>query len=95
MAQLLVADEGERSTELFVPDDRGLRDRRIFVEGPIRQFDAAITECQPTVGIIDDGDPLADRHSAMRPKGAGRNPPCRDRVSETCANAPNDDMEDG
>ena len=52
--QLLVADEGRRGTELFVLDDCGLRDLANFVEGPTRQFGAAVTDCQPTVGIIDD-----------------------------------------
>jgi hypothetical protein len=53
-AQLLFADEGERGAELFVLNDRGLRDLTNFVEGPIRQVDTAIADCQPTVGIIDD-----------------------------------------
>jgi hypothetical protein len=43
------------------PSDRSLRDLANLVKGPIRQFDAAITDCQPAVGIVDDGDPLADR----------------------------------
>jgi hypothetical protein len=45
--QLLVADEGERGAELFVLDDRGLRDLAHFVKGPIRQFDPAVTDRQP------------------------------------------------
>lgn len=35
-------DEGERGTELFVLDNRGLRDLASFVEGPICRFDAAV-----------------------------------------------------
>jgi len=52
--KLLFADKGERGAELFILDDRGLRDLANFVEGPTRQFGAAVTDCQPTVGIIDD-----------------------------------------
>jgi hypothetical protein len=43
--QLLFADERKRSTELFVLDDRGLRDLANFIEGAVRQFDAAVTDC--------------------------------------------------
>ena len=64
-AQLLLADESKRGTELFVLDNRGLRDLANFVKGPIRQFDTAVTDCQPTVRIIDDGDPLADRRFGL------------------------------
>jgi hypothetical protein len=32
-------DEGERGTELFALDDRGLRDLANFSECPIRQFE--------------------------------------------------------
>jgi hypothetical protein len=34
-AQLLLADEGECGAELFVLNDRGLRDLTNFIEGPI------------------------------------------------------------
>ena len=57
-AQLLFADKGERGTELFVLDDRALRDLANFIKSPIRQFNPAVTDCQPTVRIIDDGDPF-------------------------------------
>ena len=63
--ELLITDEGERGTELFVLDNRGLRDLANFVKGPIRQFDPAVTDCQPTVRIIDDGHPLADRRFGL------------------------------
>ena len=63
--QLLLADEGERGAKLFVLDNRRLRNLAKFVEGPIRQFDAAVTDCQPTIGIIDDGHPLADRRLGL------------------------------
>src|SRR5215472_2306441 len=63
--QLLLADEGKSGTELLVLDDRGLRDLANFVEGPIRQFDAAVTDRQPAIGIVDDGDPLADRRLGL------------------------------
>ena len=63
--KLLVADKGERGAELFMLDDRGLRDLANFVEGPIRQFDPAVTDCQPAVGIIDDGHPLTDRRLGL------------------------------
>jgi hypothetical protein len=56
--QLLFADEGKRGAELFVLDDRGLRDLTNFVEGPIRQVDAAVTDYQPTIGIVDHGTRL-------------------------------------
>ena len=52
--QLLLADEGKRGAELFVLDDRGLRDLANLVEGPIRQFDAAVTDREPAIRIIDD-----------------------------------------
>ena len=63
--QLLLADEGERGAELFVLDDRGLRDLANLVKGPIRQFDPAITDRQPAVGIVDHGDTLADRRLGL------------------------------
>ena len=63
--KLLVADEGERGAKLFVLDDRSLRDLANLVEGPIRQFDAAVTDREPTIRIIDDGDPFADRRLGL------------------------------
>ncbi len=63
--QLLLANEGKRGAELFVLDNRGLRDLTNFIEGPIRQFDPTVTDRQPTVGIIDDGHPLADRRLGL------------------------------
>jgi hypothetical protein len=63
--QLLIADKRKRSVEVVVLDDRGLRDLANFIKGPIRQFDAAISDRQPTVRIIDDGDPLADRRLGL------------------------------
>jgi hypothetical protein len=39
--------------------ESGTRDLANLVEGPIRQFDAAVTDREPTIRIIDDGDPLA------------------------------------
>jgi hypothetical protein len=53
--QLLTADKRKRSGEVVVLDDRGLRDLANFIKGPIRQSDAAISDRQPTVRIIDDG----------------------------------------
>jgi hypothetical protein len=53
--QLLIADKRKRSVEVVVLDDRGLRGLANFIKGPIRQFDAAISDRQPTVRIIDDG----------------------------------------
>ena len=47
--QLLVTDKGKRGTELFVLDDRGLRDLANFVKGPIGQFDPEVTDRQPAV----------------------------------------------
>jgi len=37
---------------LLVRDDRALRDLPNFVESPIRQFDAEITDCQPAIGTV-------------------------------------------
>jgi hypothetical protein len=52
--QLLRADEGERGTELFVLDDRGLRDLANFIKGPTRQFDALMAElCRSFVVFTD------------------------------------------
>jgi hypothetical protein len=42
LATQLLADKGEPDAELFVLDDRGLRDLANFVEGPIRQFNVAV-----------------------------------------------------
>jgi hypothetical protein len=55
----------KRGTELLVLDDRALRDPANFVENPIRQFDGTVTDCQPTIRIIDDGDPLAVHHLGL------------------------------
>ena len=44
--QLLLADEGERGAEVFVLNDRGLRDLTKLVKGPIRQVDSAVTDRQ-------------------------------------------------
>jgi hypothetical protein len=64
-AQLLLSDEGKRGTELFVLDNRRLGDLTQLVEGAVGEFDTAITDRQPAVGIIDDGDPLADRRLGL------------------------------
>jgi hypothetical protein len=53
------------AAELFVLDDRGLRDLANFIEGPIRQLDAAVSDRQPTVGIVDHSDPFADRLGSL------------------------------
>jgi hypothetical protein len=82
--QLLVADEGERGAELFVFDNRGMRDLANFVEGPIRQVDPAVTDRQPTVSIIEHGHPLADRRLGLLAglqKGEGITTP-RARLSQ-------------
>ena len=50
---------------MFVLNDRGLRDLTKLVKGPIRQVDPAVTDRQPTIRIIDDGDPLADRRLGL------------------------------
>ena len=63
--QLLVPDQGERGAELFVLNNRSLRDLANFVEGPIRQFDPAVTDCEPAVGMINNRDPLADRRLGL------------------------------
>ena len=42
--KLLVADEGERGTELFVLDNRGLRDLANFIEGAVGELDAAVAD---------------------------------------------------
>ena len=59
-AKLLLADEGERSAEPFVLDNRALVNLLDCIEGPVGKFDALVADRQATVGIIDDGDPLAD-----------------------------------
>ena len=48
--QLLVADKGKRGAELFVLDDRGLRDLAKFVKRPVPQFDPAVADRQASVG---------------------------------------------
>src|SRR5690349_6256595 len=72
--KLLAAAAGARGPELFVPDDRGPRGLANLVEGPIRQFDAAVADREPTIRIIDDGDPFADRRIAGRGEGAAVRP---------------------
>ena len=75
--QLLLADKGKRGAELFVLDNRGLLDLANFVEGAIRQFDPAVADCQPAVGIINNRDPFADRRLGQ----LARLPPMRPSVS--------------
>ena len=57
---------------MFVLDDRNLRDLANFIKGPIRQSDAAISDRQPTVRIIDDGNPLAAQFAFCREAVAKR-----------------------
>src|SRR6516162_2911259 len=61
MAKLLLADEGERGAEPFVLDNRALIDLLDLVEGSVGQLDTVVADRKPAIGVIDDGDPLADR----------------------------------
>ena len=69
---LLLANESERSAELFVFDHRSLRDLAHFVEGPIRQFDAAVTDCQrvhPKRGAIGLARAVKQTSGSLPDKG--------------------------
>ena len=61
----LIVDESKRDTKLFVLDDRGSGDLANFVEGPIRQVDAAVMDRQLAVGVVNDGALLADRRRGL------------------------------
>jgi hypothetical protein len=68
--KLLVTDEGERGTELFVLDNRRLRDLANFAKGSIRQFNAAVTDRQPAVGdLAASRQAISLRQSHRRPAG--------------------------
>src|SRR5271170_8381243 len=54
-AQLLLADEGERGAEPLVLDNRPLVDLLDLVEGPVGQFDPAVSDRQAPVGMVDHG----------------------------------------
>src|ERR1700720_2564370 len=56
---LPLADVREDGAEVLVLDDRRLRNLTQLVKGGVRQIEPTITDRQPTVGIIDDGDALA------------------------------------
>src|SRR5258708_12659998 len=56
---LPLADIGEDGAEVLVLDDAGLRNLPQLVEGGVRQVAPAVTDRQPAVGIIDNGDALA------------------------------------
>ena len=64
-AELLLADESERSAEPLVLDNRPLVDLLDLVKGTVGEFDPAVADCQAAVGIIDHGDPLADRRLGL------------------------------
>lgn len=59
--KLLLTDEGERGAEPFFLDNRTLVDHSDLVERAIGKLDAAIADRQPTVGIINDSDPLGQK----------------------------------
>ena len=63
--QLLRADKGERSAEALVLDNRPLVDLLDLVKGTVGEFNPAVADCQAAVGIIDDGEPLADRRLGL------------------------------
>src|SRR5712672_1544041 len=56
---LPLADIGEDGAEVLVLDDAGLRNLPQLVKGGVGQVAPAVTDRQPAVGIIDDGDALA------------------------------------
>ena len=64
-AKLLLADEGERGAEPFVLDYRALIDLLDLVEGSVGQLDTVVADRKPAIGVIDDGDPLADRRLGL------------------------------
>jgi hypothetical protein len=56
---LLLTDMREDGAEVFILDDRRLRNLPRLVKGGVRQVEPTVADRQPAVGIIDDGDALA------------------------------------
>src|SRR6267378_6566561 len=56
---LPLTDIGEDGAEVLVLDDAGLRNVPQLVKGGVGQVAPAVTDRQPAVGIIDNGDALA------------------------------------
>ena len=63
---LLLTDMRKYGAEMLVLDDGGLRNLPQLVKGGVRQVASAVADCQPAVGIIDDGDALAAEFAGDR-----------------------------
>ena len=57
--ELALSDMREDGAEVLVLDDGGLGNLPQLVEGGVGQVEPAVSDRQPAVGIIDDGDALA------------------------------------
>src|ERR1700726_1394639 len=64
-AQLLVTDHCQYRAQPLVVGNRSLVDLLDFIEGPIGEFDAVVTDRQPAVGVVHDGHPLTDRRFCL------------------------------
>ena len=53
-AQLLVTDHRQYRAQPLVVGNRALVDLLDFVEGPISEFDAVVTDRQPAVGVVHE-----------------------------------------
>jgi len=58
---LPLADVREDSAEMLVLDDGCLGNLPQLVEGGVGQIKPAVADCQPAIGIIDNGDALASQ----------------------------------
>ena len=59
--QLFVADHSQNCPQLLVVSDRALVDLANLVEGAVGELDAVMEDRKSAVGVVKDGDPLADR----------------------------------
>ena len=63
--QLFITDHGQNWPQPLVIGDGALIDLANLIKGSVGELDAAVADCQPTVGIIDDDHPLADRRLGL------------------------------
>src|SRR5260370_18836890 len=64
--ELSLADMRQDGAEVLVLDDACLCDLAQLVEGRVGQLDPVVLDRQATIGIVDDGDPLAAQATADR-----------------------------
>lgn len=59
--ELLLTNKGESTTQALVLDNLGPRNLAQRIHRGVGQTDATITDRQPTIGIVENRDPLVDR----------------------------------